>query len=81
MASGRVAVRCRDSNLGPASNPLPTEQDQAVDDEEPGGGQGLREDHAQRVLEEQADDPGRDRRDDQQPAQALVGCLESLRPD
>jgi hypothetical protein len=51
---------------------LASEQDQAVDRQEDGGGQGLGEERAKRVLEEQTGDAHGDGRRDNQPGQALV---------
>ena len=58
----------------------PTSRISAVDREEDRGGERLREQGAQRVLEREAGEAGRDRRDDEQPRHALVGRLERPRP-
>src|SRR5664280_1408992 len=78
---GRLPTpRCH-GTLRPAPNPLAAQQDHAIHDEEARGGERLREDHAQGMLEEHPRQPGRDGRDDQEPPQALVRRLDPPRPD
>ncbi len=55
---------------------LGREEDSPVDDEEHRGGSGIAEQRLQRVLEEEADDPGRDGADDQHDRQALVRIVD-----
>jgi hypothetical protein len=56
-----------------AAGALAGEQDEAVDEQEDGRRQRLGEDRAEDVLEREAGDAHRDRGDDDQPGQALVG--------
>ncbi len=57
------------------AQPLEGEQRDAVDDQEGRGDRRRGEQFAQRVLQQQADDPRRDRADDEQPPQARVGVV------
>jgi hypothetical protein len=57
----------------PAPQPLGSKEDEAVDDQERRGQQGGREQAADRFFECQAQDPGRDRAQDQQPVKFRVG--------
>jgi hypothetical protein len=68
------------ADLGPAADPLAEEEDDAVDDEEGRGRERPGKDDPERVLEEQSDEPGRDGRHDEQPAEALVGRLDAACP-
>src|SRR5919197_1308932 len=56
-----------------AAQELGGEQDEAVRGEEDRGGLGIPEQRAQRMLEQQAEQPGGDRADDEQPREPRVG--------
>ena len=55
---------------------LPGQQDQAVDDQEDRGPDGLAEQDPEFVLEHEPDEPDRDRRQDDHPGEPLVGRLQ-----
>ena len=74
MRAGELA------HLGAATDALAASEDEAVDREEHRGGKRLGEDGPERVLEEQPDYTRRDGRDDEQPGEALVGCLDASSP-
>src|SRR5581483_11385841 len=59
------------------AEPFAEEQDGAVDREEDRRRQRLREQRAQLVLEDEADDPGRNGGDDEHPGHALVRRLDT----
>ena len=62
----------------PAPQPLGAVEHEAVEDQEERGRAGGREEVAQRVLEQQAEEPGRDGADDEQPAQPGVAVVADL---
>ena len=69
----RIGVALAVAGFGaPAAQPLEGEQQDAVEDQEEGRGLGRGEEGAQRVLEGEAEDAGRDRPDHQQPAEPRV---------
>ena len=71
-ADGPAALVAAPEHLG-------REEDPAVDDQEYRRGSGIAEQRLQRVLQEEADDPGGDGADDQHDRQTLIGIVDATR--